>query len=124
VQLRWNENHRISTLSKTNHVLLGSQTRRGTLREACEHPGQSPRHIFRDLGRRELEKNDADDFAWAVGCRCCALLLETDEMLCGALEARGHRARNEEFNERRLYSIKFRTAYTASGFWHADENTV
>jgi len=112
VQLRWNENHRICTLSKANHVLLGSQTRRGTLQEACEHLGRNLRHIFQDLGLRAVEKDDIDDFAWEVGCRCCALLLEKDGILCGTLEARGHRARNE-FNERTLYSIKFRTACTS-----------
>jgi len=40
---------------------------KGTLREACEHLGRSLRHIFLDLGRRAVEKDDTDDFDSAVG---------------------------------------------------------
>lgn len=78
------------TLSKADHVLSGSQTRKGTLQEACEHLGRSLRHIFQDLGQRAVEADDIDDFGSAVGCRCCALLVEMGEMLCGTLEARSH----------------------------------
>ena len=96
-------------LSKADHVLSGLQTRKGTLKEAYEHLGRSLRHIFRDLGLWAVERDDTDDFDSAVGCRRCALLLETDEMLCGTLEVRGHHTRsNEEFNEN-TQSIKIRT---------------
>ena len=78
-------------LSKADHALSGSQTRKGTLQEACENLGRSLRHIFHDLGQRAVE-DDIDDFDSAVGCRCYALLLEMGEMLCGTLEVRGHRA--------------------------------
>lgn len=114
MQLRWNENHTIGVLSKANRVLSGLQTRKGTLQEAYEHLGRSLRHIFRDLGRRGAEKDDTDDLDWAVGCRCFALLLEMNEGLRGALEVRGHRACNEEFNERTLGRSKFRTARTST----------
>lgn len=83
------------TLSKADHALSGSQTRTDTLREVDERLGRSLRHIFQDLGQRAVEKGDTDDFDSVVGCRCCALLLEMDEMFCGALEARGHRARSK-----------------------------
>lgn len=113
MQLRWNENHTICILSKTNHVLSGLQTRKDTLQEACEHLGRSLRHIFRDLGRRGAEKDDTDDLDWATGCCCYALLLEMNERLRGTLEVRGHHACNEEFNERTLGRSKFRTARTS-----------
>jgi len=79
-------------LPKADHVLSGSQTRKGTLQEAYEHLGRSLRHIFQDLGQRAVEEDDIDGFDSAVGCRCCALLLEMGGMLCGTLEARGHHA--------------------------------
>jgi len=84
--------HDVYILSKADHVLSGSQTRKGTLQEACEHPGRSLRHIFQDLGRRAVEKDDIDDSGSAVDYCCCAFLLEMGEMLCSTLEARGHRA--------------------------------
>ena len=92
MQLEWDENHTICILSKANHVLSGLQTRKGILQEACEHLGRSLRHIFRDLGRRGVEKDDTDDLDWAAGCRCYALLLEMIERFWGTLEVRGHRA--------------------------------
>lgn len=99
--------------SKADHVLSGSQTRKDKLREAYERLVQNRRHIFQDLGRRTVEKSDTGDFDSVVGCRCCALLLEADEMLCGTLEDGGHRVCNdEEFNERTFKSIEFRTDRT------------
>jgi len=93
-------------------VLSGSQTRKGTLQEVCEHLGRSLRHIFQDLGRRAVEEDDIDDFDSAVGCRCCALLLEMVRW-SAAHSRRGATTRgNEEFNERTPWSIKVRTAHT------------
>jgi hypothetical protein len=79
------------TLSKANHVLSGSQTRKDKLREVYERLGQNRRHIFQDLGQRTVVKGDTGDFDSVVGCRCCASLLEAGELLCGALEDGGHR---------------------------------
>jgi hypothetical protein len=70
------------TLSKADHVLSGSQTRKGTLRGAYEHLGLSLRHIFQDSGRTLVERDGGGGFDSVVGCRCCAFLLETDEILC------------------------------------------
>lgn len=66
-------------LSRADHALLGSQTRKGTLQEACGHPGLNLRHTFRYLGRRMIEKDDTGDFDLVVGCCYCASPLEADE---------------------------------------------